>query len=53
MEQPTTESVRKQIAELKARRNASTDESEREDLGEAIQSIAMGWQLRQSDKSTQ
>jgi hypothetical protein len=47
MEQPSTESVREQIAELKARQDASTNESEREELGEAIQSIAMGWQLRQ------
>ena len=49
MEQPSTESVREQIAELKARRDASTNESEREELGEAIQSIAMGWQLHQPE----
>jgi hypothetical protein len=49
MEQSTTESVREQIAELKARRNSSTNESEREELGEAIQSLAMGWQLRQPE----
>lgn len=48
MEQPSTESVREQIAELKAKRNASTNESEREELAEAIQSLAMGWQLRQA-----
>ncbi len=45
---PDTARVREQIAKLKARRNASTSESEREELAEAIQSLAMGWQFRQA-----
>ena len=45
---PDTISVRERIAKLRERRDASTDETEREDLGEAIQSLAMGWQVRQS-----
>ncbi len=48
MEQPTEESVRKQIAELRERRDASTDKTEREDLADVIQSIAMGWQFREA-----
>lgn len=44
---PTTESVRAQIEALKARRAASTDADEREDLADAISAIALGWQFRE------
>ena len=45
------ESVRDQIAELKSRRDVTTDETEREELGEAIQSMAMGWQFRNAESN--
>lgn len=45
------ESVLNQIAELKSRRDVTTDEAEREDLGEAIQSMAMGWQFRNAESN--
>ena len=45
MDTDKTESFKRRIADLKARRDAAADPTEREELEDAISSLAMAWQF--------